>query len=304
MKFLYYFPGRWKPLNRALMSGRVHIALARACEEVGFDGVCLDEHPAPVEAWLATPGGHHSLDPFVGLAAIAGATTRLKLLTYLAVLPYRNPFMFAKTATTLDVMSDGRLMLGVGVGYMKGEFEALGLDHDQRNARFDEALEVFRLACTGEPVTYRGSGFNAEGVVVLPEPVQRPHPPIWFGGNSKLSRRRAAEFGQGWLPMPQKRTTGHHKTPPLETIADLAGLLGELRDYCDQIGRAEPMGVGMSAHIFPPDDPFSVHLEKLQELKALGVTHVTVNGTGRDAQEAEDFVRRYGEEIIRRFPQE
>lgn len=143
MKFYYYFPGRWTPINPALMSGNAHKQLAIAAEQLGFQGVCLDEHPAPVEPWISGPSGHHCLDPFVALAMIAGCTSKLRLLTYLTVLAYRNPFVFTKAATTLDVVSDGRAIIGVGVGYLRGEFDAVGADFEERNALFEESLEVY-----------------------------------------------------------------------------------------------------------------------------------------------------------------
>src|SRR5690606_5897594 len=149
--------------------------------------------------WLAH-GGHQSVDPFVALAFAAAATTRLRLLTYLAVVPYRNPFLLAKASATLDRMSGGRFVLGVGSGYHKTEFFALGVDFDERNALCDEALEVLPLAWSGEPFSYKGRHFEARDVIQLPRPTQRPIP-IWIGGNSKLARRRVARSAQGWMPM-------------------------------------------------------------------------------------------------------
>ena len=305
MKFHYYFPGRWTPINEDLMSGAVHKRLARAAEQAGFEGVCLDEHPAPVEPWLSSASGHHCLDPFVALAMIAGCTTRLKLLTYLTVLAYRNPFVFTKAATTLDVVSDGRALIGVGVGYLKGEFDAVGADFDQRNALFDESLEVFRLACSGEPVHYQGAYFKADGAVMLPRPVQRPHPPIWIGGNSMLSRRRVAQFGQAWLPMPLKRVPGSpHKVPAIETVEDLRVLIDQMHQYASDIGRTAPIEVVMSLRMFPDDEPNAVKAEHIAELASIGVTQVTFNGDGRDVSEAEDHLLAFGSEVVNSFSPE
>jgi probable F420-dependent oxidoreductase len=302
MKFYYYFPGRWTPINPALMSGKAHKQLAIAAEQLGFEGVCLDEHPAPVEPWISGPSGHHCLDPFVALAMIAGCTSKLRLLTYLTVLAYRNPFVFTKAATTLDVVSDGRAILGVGVGYLKGEFDAVGADFEERNALFEESLEVYRLACTGEPVTYQGLHFRAEGAIMLPQPVQRPHPPLWIGGNSRLSRRRVAQFGQAWLPMPLKRVPGSaHKVPAIETVEDLRVLIDEMLEYADRIGRTEPIEIVMSLRMFPDDEPYPVMRERIEQLASVGVTQVTFNGDGRDLEEALDHLRGYGEEVVARF---
>jgi len=300
VKFAYYFPGRWVPADPALMSGRVHNQLARAAEGAGFDGVALDEHPAPTEAWRQGPGGHDALDPFVALAAVASATERIRVLTYLTVLPYRNPFLLAKAAATLDVISDGRLVLGVGTGYMRGEFAALGVDFDRRNELFDETLEVLKLAWTGEPVTYRGHGFSADAVTLQPRPLQQPHPPIWIGGNSQLTRRRVVADAQGWMTMPNRRSaTSSHKTPALETIDDLRELTTSLRELAERQGRVEPIDIVHSARDAPMGT--SEHIDWLHEIEALGVTWVTVNGTGRSPDEAESLVGAYGADVIAQF---
>jgi alkanesulfonate monooxygenase SsuD/methylene tetrahydromethanopterin reductase-like flavin-dependent oxidoreductase (luciferase family) len=108
--------------------------VAQAVERAGFDGLSLTEHPIPGARWLAS-GGHQSLDPFVGLGFAAGVTHRIRLLTHLSVAPYRNPFLLAKAAATVDKLSRGRMVLGLGVGYHKAEYYALGVDFDERNVR-------------------------------------------------------------------------------------------------------------------------------------------------------------------------
>src|SRR5690349_15054263 len=143
--------------------------IAARAEAAGFDGLSFTEHPAAGVNWL-THGGHQTLDPFVALAFAAAATSRLRLLTYLAVLPYRNPFLLAKTAATLDRLSGGRFTLGAGTGYHKTEFFALGVDFDERNALFDETLDVLPRAWSGEPFSYRGRHFDARDVIQRPRP--------------------------------------------------------------------------------------------------------------------------------------
>src|SRR6516165_5077630 len=123
--------------------------VARCAEDVGFGGFAFTEHPAPGVKWL-TRGGHQTLDPFVALGHVAAVTTNLRLLTYLSVVSYRNPLMLAKAAATVDILSDGRFVLGVGTGYLKGEFHAVGSAYEERNRRFDEALDVLPLAWSGE----------------------------------------------------------------------------------------------------------------------------------------------------------
>jgi len=276
MKFFCGFPGRWVPIVPELMTGEAHHRIAIAAEEAGYYGIHTDEHPAPVTSWLAGPGGHHCLDPFVCLASVAAVTTRIKVLTYLTVVTYRHPFLFAKAATTLDIMSNGRLILGVGLGYMKGEADALGVDFDRRNELFDQALDVFRRSCTGEPIEQFGPYATDDKVVMLPRPLQLPHPPIWIGGTSKASRRRAVDFGQAWMPTPRARNHEYHKVPPLENKDDLRELAKWMWDYAAQVGRTEPLDIVVTYHKMI-DETASIagQLEQIEELREIGVTGIT-----------------------------
>ena len=175
--------------------------MAQAIEAAGFDACWVTEHPFPSDDWLAT-GGHHSLDPFVSLAVAAAATRKLLLHTNILVLPYRNPFLTAKSIASLDVVSGGRVIMGIAAGYLEGEYAALGADFEHRNAVTDEALVAMKQAWRGKPTKFDGRGFNAAGNTMLPMPIQQPHPPIWVGGNTKIAIRRAAEHAQGWSPFP------------------------------------------------------------------------------------------------------
>ena len=217
----------------------------------GFDAFALTEHPIPGANWLAH-GGHQTLDPFVGLAFAAAVTERIKLLTHLSVAPYRNPFLLAKTAATLDRCSQGRFILGLGAGYHKTEFFALGVDFDERNVLVDEALELLPKAWSGEPFDAAGVHFNAKGVIQRPRPAQNPIP-IWIGGNSKLSRRRAATV-QGWMPMgiPEEvaRTT---RSPHIAGLEQLAEMIAEVKDMAGD--RAGELDFCMSYWATPSTSP-------------------------------------------------
>jgi len=300
MKFIYYFPGRWLPRDPAFMSGAVHARLARAAEAAGFAAVALDEHPIPSESWRRTPEGHDCLDPFIGLAMIAGATERIRLLTYLAVVPFRNPFFLAKEAATLDVMSDGRLILGLGLGYLQAEFKALGVDFAARRKLFDEALEVLHLAWSGEPVSYVGSQFHADGVTAQPRPVQQPHPPIWIGGNGRAALRRAAASAQGWMGHPLKRELAKDRgAPPLESVDDLRRYVRRLRNYAAESGRSDPIDVVHSLRDLPRER--AAHVEALREFEEAGVTWAVWSGSGATPEEAEELIYEYGKGVIAQF---
>src|SRR5207245_10123549 len=125
------------------------------------------------------------------LGMATAQTTHLPLLPNIGGLPYRNPFVVAKAGATLDLLSDGRFTLGVGVGYLKREFAALGVEFEERGQLFHEALEVIRGIWTTDDFSYEGKHFTASGITAHPRPVSRQHPPIWIGGNPAAARRRA-----------------------------------------------------------------------------------------------------------------
>lgn len=301
MRFVYYFPGRWVPHVPGLMTVEAHMAQTAAAAAAGFSGVSTDEHPIPSEPWRQGPGGHDALDPFIVLGAAAAADPAMKLLTYLAVVPFRNPFLLAKQAATLDVLSGGRLILGVGTGYQEPEFRALGVEFDQRNALFDEGLEVMKLAWTGEPVSYTGAQFEARDVRALPVPVSRPHPPLWIGGNSRLTMRRVVDSGQGWMPMPNARDrTRPGRSVALETLDDLARLKRYLNDYAEVRGRTAPIDI-LCSLTSPGSSPAEI-IDHLGRLNEIGVGWVSVGGASRSLPEALEWIERFGAEIIARMP--
>ena len=163
---------------------------------------------------------HDALDPLAALAFCAAVTDRLRLIPNILVLPYRNPFLVAKAGATLDALSGGRFTLAVATGYLRAEYHALGVDFEQRNALFDEAIEVIRGVWSEDEIAYQGTTFTARGQTANPKP--RLHPPIWIGGNSRVSRRRVARYGDGWSPFPAPRVlAATAKTRPLESVDDL-----------------------------------------------------------------------------------
>ena len=278
--------------------------MARAVEAGGFDAGYVTEHPFPADEWLAS-GGHHALDPFVALTAAAMATRHLLLHTNLVVLPYRNPFVTAKAVASLDVVSGGRVILGVGAGYLEGEYQALGADFEHRNDVSDDALVAMKRAWSETGVRHEGRGYRATGNTMLPAPLQKPHPPIWIGGNSRRARRRVAEHAQGWSPFPVTPDFGRRThTAAIETLDDLAAGIRELRALADERGRHEgidvcfvPFGTGMGRS-FPDPDAFC---EQVQKLEAIGVTWVPMGLPSPSRAAYCENAARFGEEIIARL---
>ena len=186
------------------------LPVAEAAERLGFDSVFAAHHVAlPYEreseypyqrsgTEIAMTPGIQWLDPLVTLSMIAGVTDRIGLGTSVLVLPYRNPVNLAAEVASLDVLSDGRVILGVGCGWMREEFETLGLDPSERGARTDEYIEVLRTLWTQDPASFDGRFVTCEGIVLAARPQTEGGPPIWVGGNTEAGLRRALRHGDGW----------------------------------------------------------------------------------------------------------
>lgn len=298
MKFILQYP-QANGLERDMLDAGDVGEMAAAAEQAGFDGFSLTEHPIPGATWLAH-GGHQSVDPFVALAFAAAATTRLKLLTYLAVVPYRNPFLLAKASATLDRMSNGRFVLGVGSGYHKTEFYALGVDFEERNALFDEALEVLPLAWSGEAFSYKGRHFEARNVIQLPRPTQRPIP-IWIGGNSKLARRRVARSAQAWMPMGGTEELAQTtRTAHIGSLAVLRDMIAEVKDMAGERGAALDF-VGQ----YPDPDLAKAptrdaarHHDAFSRQAEAGITWVVVGASHGPPERQRAFIEEFGATYI------
>ncbi len=295
MRFVYQYPDTHGPDGSMLDAGDLG-ELAAAAEVAGWDGFALTDHPAPGARWLAA-GGHQTVDPFVALGYAAARTERILLLTYLTVVPYRNPLLLAKAAATVDLLSAGRFVLGVGTGYLRGEFRALGVDFETRNRRFDEALEVMRLHWSGEPFDFETEEFSARGVQARPAPT-RPIP-IWIGGNAALTRRRVAASAQGWMPMlGSDELLATTRTPSVGGLDGLAALIADVKDDAGERGAdlafvlAYP-GVG--------DDPTverERHRASFAAYAAAGITHTVVLAPKLEASAGREWIHTFAEEYV------
>ena len=235
MRYGFYLPTRGRTATPADLE-----TLVRRGEALGFASVMIADHivfPSVVTSKYpytvsgVFPGQGDALEQLALMAFIAGKTERLRLVTSVMILPYRNPVATAKTLATIDVLSRGRVTVGVGVGWLREEFEALGAaDFNRRGAVSDEYLRIFKVLWTESPVSFAGEFYRFEDVRCLPEPVQKPHPPIWIGGHSKAALRRVARLGDGWHPV------GANPAVPL-TPADLRRDLDELYRLTEAEGR-------------------------------------------------------------------
>ncbi len=238
MKYGFTLPGRG-PLATPETLGRI----ARTGEELGYDALFTGDHilvprniasPYPYTEGGEFPGSPsgESMEQLTLLAFLAGQTSRIRLVTSVIIVPHRNPLVAAKALATLDVLSGGRLVVGVGVGWMREEFEALNLPpFDERGAVTDEYIRAFKELWTSDDPHFEGKYVSFDNISFLPKPVQKPHPPIWVGGESRPALRRTAELADGWYPL------GSNPTFPMGTPEQLAAGLGRLAGYARRFGR-------------------------------------------------------------------
>ena len=300
MRHFVTYPMVAHPYSPELVSKQAIVRFATRAEELGFDGIGFTDHPAPSHRWLQA-GGHDALDPFVAFGVVAAVTERLRLVPNILVLPYRNPFLVAKAAATLDALSGGRFVLSVATGYQRGEYKALGVDFDERNQLFDEALEVVKGIWSTDDFAYDGLHFTARGQTANPKPA---HVPIWIGGNSALSRRRVAQAADGWNPFAASAMLAKTaKTPVLETVGDLKPMLDHLWQCVDEAGR-DPAGIDIALQALgcaSPGDPAfdpQQHLDSLGTLTGLGVTWASTSVPGDSLAAALESLEQYATTVI------
>ena len=304
MKFALLIPAAETHPKGEFQSGEAIREMATALERAGVSGCFLSEHPAPSAEWLHNdPAGHDALDPLTALAFAAAATQRLNVITNVVVLPYRNPFVTAKAAATVQVLSDNRLILGVGVGYQQAEFEALGVPFAERGALTDEALETIRLAWKGGSVVKQGRGFNAVGNE--PRPVPSPPPPIWIGGASDKAVERAARWGDGWMPyfsVPTNDPTV--KRSSVVSLAHFAEKVARLKELRERMGKSGPFdlavrpSVGVGSMSRQDADKF---MATARELEAYGVNWIWTPLRSPSRAAYLEGAAWFGEEIIRTY---
>jgi probable F420-dependent oxidoreductase len=248
------------------------VELAQAAERAGLDACAVTDHPFPAVG----PGeaGHQALDPFVLLGHLSAATEQLVMHFNLVVLPYRNPFLVARMISTLDLLSHGRVIVGVGAGYMRKEFDALGAPFGRRGTRLEEDVAAMKAVWTGEPAFLRSDRYAAEGNVMRPPPLTSPHPPLWRGGNSQRAIESAARAFDGWTPFEgsEKNAKDTYTAPmSLETLPDA---ISSLRAEERRLGREKPLDVCLVRPGTRWMKERSNAIQELQQLDSLGVNWI------------------------------
>src|SRR5215510_4645733 len=197
------------------------VAAAEAAEALGFSTVWVIDHiifPAKLEGGYAFNPLDPILEPMTVLAALAMKTTRIKLGTAVLILPYRHPIYTAKVLSTVDVLSGGRLVVGVGAGWLEQEFTALGQSITERGSRTNESIDIMKALWTEDLPSYAGKHFQFSNIKFVPQPVQKPRPKILVGGMTKGALQRVAKRGDGWVAMAK---SPEDLKAPLETLREL-----------------------------------------------------------------------------------
>jgi probable F420-dependent oxidoreductase len=271
------------------------LRIARACDRHGFFYLAVSDHVA-VPRGAAEAMSTVWYDTIATLGYLAAATERVRLLSYVWVLPYRHPLVSAKAFATLDALSNGRVIIGVGAGHLEGEFDLLGVPFAGRGKRLDEAIDLLALALEEEYPTFSGETWQVRDMGQRPRPVQTPRPPIWVGGSTPAALRRAAERGDGWLPQ---------GVPEMGMEAAIAFL----QEHRARTRGAAPIEIGMNSPFLyvgtPPvempagtlsGDPGAMATQ-LRQRRRLGVSHMGIRFRTRSCNELLDQIEAFGTEV-------
>jgi probable F420-dependent oxidoreductase len=265
------------------------------CERSGLfylsvcDHVCVprDRAAAMSTVWY---------DPVATLGFLAAATKKIHLMSYVYVLPYRHPLATAKAFATLDALSGGRMIFGVGAGHLEGEFAALGIDFRRRGKLTDEAIDVIAAALCEEFPEHDGPTWRVRDVGVRPRPAQKPRPPIWVGGSTRGALRRAAERGDGWLPQGTPR-------------AELPERIAYLREHRRRVRGEDPIEIGTNSdYLYVGRCSFDAPNTRtgsgeeiaayLRELKGIGLNHVGVRLRARSCDELVEQIQAFAADVM------
>ena len=311
MHYGFYLPTRGRLANRRDLS-----AILGAGERLGFASVMVADHiilpakinspyPYTVQGNFVSEG--ECFEQLALMSFVAGRTETLRIVSSVMIVPHRNPVFNAKALATIDVLSDGRVTVGIGVGWMEEEFQALqAADFKHRGAVTDEYVAIFKKLWTGEPVSHNGRFYSFGEVICQPRPIQKSGPPIWIGGHSNPALRRVARFGDGWHPV---GATAASPLPPEEMRQKLDVIRGLMdaggRDFGKlQVSYKAPVydgGVppkGEKRRLFTGGADAA--LGDIATFQGLGVHELVFDFRAPSLNECLDRMQQFGETILKR----
>ena len=311
MRFGFYLPNSGPTARPEPLA-----AISRKGDELGFYCMVAGDHilvpreinspyPYTADGSFHAGGAAEYLEQLTLLTYLAGITRSIRLIPSVMIVPYRNPLLAAKILATLDVLSGGRLTLGVGVGWMEEEFEALDAPpFAERGAVTNEYIQAFKELWTSDEPAFEGKYCRFSDIHFLPKPVQQPHPPIWVGGQSRAAIRRAARLGNGWHPV------GAIPAAPLEP-EELAQNIGLLNRYAEDASRNPgEIEVSMKAPLYDTDttpsgatrrrfagEPEQM-LQDIQTYEDVGVSCIIFDIRGNDLNRSLERLEWFAEEVM------
>jgi probable F420-dependent oxidoreductase len=291
--------GVWIPTCRHLATVENIRHSAVRAERLGYDSVWVSDHVVVPQANIVN-FGETIFDPLVTLGVLAGATSRVQLGTTVLIVPYRNAVVTAKMVSSLDALSGGRVVLGVGAGWVAAESAMLGVPFAERGPMTDEHLEAMQELWTKPAPSFAGKYTQFSGLMFEPKPVQKPHPPIWVGGHSRAALRRTAQFGAAWHPINRS---------PEELRAGQA----EIARLCQARGRAARPALTLcnDVRVVRPGEsaPQSTHggrviagepaalVDSITELASCGVEHLVLEFLSADGRELDEQMAAFADRV-------
>jgi probable F420-dependent oxidoreductase len=302
--------GVFLPVSGRAASRKTLMQAAQQAESLGYDSVWAADrlvmpwkietaYPYSKESTFIVPPDRPFFDTLTCLAFLAGCTEKIQLGMSVMVLPYRHPLHWAKIATTIDQLSTGRLIMGVGVGWMEEEFTAMNAPFKERGAVSDEQLTLLEQLWTEEHITFKGKYYNVDDIAFNPKPYQTPRVPIWVGGEGKYAQRRAARYGDAWFPYFVRITP-----------AELAERFEYVRKIARESGR-NPDALALACCLpieLTPDDAQQEEnylkgsveqvTDRLKMFQKVGVTHIGLQFMVPHYPERQEQIERFAREAL------
>ena len=308
--------------TRGPMATPQHLAtLARKGEELGFGILSVSDHviiPRAIAStypynesgtYMGSPSGD-CMEQLSLLSFLAGITSSAKLLTSVMVVPHRPPVLTAKMLATIDVLSNGRVIVGCGVGWMREEFKALGApNYDKRGAVSDEYIRAFKELWTSDNPTFQGAYCQFADVTFAPKPIQKPHPPIWTGGESPVALRRAGRLADVWYPI------GSNPRHPVGTPEEYAEYAGRVKQCAEEAGRdPSTLDFAYSSNWYTDEQALTLAdgqrrtltgtpqqiADDIKRYAAQGVRHLLLNMQGDTLEQTLARLERFAERVMPR----
>lgn len=309
------------PVSGPMAAPDVMAGIARLGEDLGFDYLTLTDHialpdttapgyPYSTTGEFYTPDPGHRVEQLTTAAWIAAKTSKIRLVLAVMVVPHRPAVVTAKMLATIDVLSGGRLVVGIGAGWLKVEIDAVATTpFAERGAVTDEYMDAMRTIWTQDRPVFHGKYVHIDGLLTDPKPLQKPYPPIWVGGESGPSMRRAARIGDAWYPI------GSNNAHLLDTLPRLTAGIARMRELTKAAGR-DPAAMGVVYRVKRHGQPAPAAtdgnrklftgtvantIEDIAAVKEIGVTAIDFDFEGRDATKSATDMKKFRDEVLNRI---